>query len=152
MSSAPIGTIHHVELWVPDIDRAAAQWGWLLTELGYQPFQEWTGGCSWRLADTYIVIEQSPDMLAEPHDRKRPGLNHLAFHAGDQAQVDALTAAAAENGWALMFADKHPHAGGPQTYAAYLSNTDGYEVELTASNPVELTHPQVLTIPRQEKE
>ena len=44
----------------PDIDRAAAQWGWLLTELGYQPFQEWTGGCSWRLADTYIVIEQSP--------------------------------------------------------------------------------------------
>ena len=148
MSSAPIGTIHHVELWVPDIDRAAAQWGWLLTELGYQPFQEWTGGCSWRLADTYIVIEQSPDMLAEPHDRKRPGLNHLAFHAGDQAQVDALTAAAAENGWALMFADKHPHAGGPQTYAAYLSNTDGHEVELTASNPVELTHPQVLTIPQ----
>ncbi len=147
MSSAPIGTIHHVELWVPDIDRAAAQWGWLLTELGYQPFQEWTGGCSWRLADTYIVIEQSPDMLAEPHDRKRPGLNHLAFHAGDQAQVDALTAAAAENGWALMFADKHPHAGGPQTYAAYLSNTDGHEVELTASNPVTLTHPQVLTIP-----
>ncbi len=149
MSSAPIGTIHHVELWVPDIDRAAAQWGWLLTELGYQPFQEWTGGCSWRLADTYIVIEQSPDMLAEPHDRKRPGLNHLAFHAGDQAQVDALTAAAAENGWALMFADKHPHAGGPQTYAAYLSNTDGHEVELTASNPVELTHPQVLTIPQE---
>ena len=77
MSSAPIGTIHHVELWVPDIDRAAAQWGWLLTELGYQPFQEWTGGCSWRLADTYIVIEQSPDMLAEPHDRKRPGLKGL---------------------------------------------------------------------------
>jgi len=46
-----------------------------------------------------------------------------------------------------MFADKHPHAGGPQTYAAQLSNTDGHEVELTASNPVKLTHPQVLTIP-----
>ena len=49
--------------------------------------------------------------------------------------VSAPLAAAAENGWALMFADKHPHAGGPQTYAAYLSNTDGHEVELTASNP-----------------
>lgn len=34
-----------------------------------------------------------------------------------------------------MFANKHPHAGGPQTYAAYLSNTDGYQVELTANNP-----------------
>jgi transposase-like protein len=50
-----------------------------------------------------------------------------------------------------MFADKHPHAGGPQTYAAYLSNTDGHEVELTASNPVKLTHPQVLTIPPAEE-
>ena len=97
--------------------------------------QEWPGGRSWRLTDTYIVIEQSPDMLDEPHDRKRPGLNHLAFHAGDQARVDALTAAAADHGWALMFANKHPHSGGQQTYAAYLSSTDGYEVELTASNP-----------------
>jgi hypothetical protein len=35
------GTLHHVELWVPDLGRAAASWGWLLTELGYQPFQDW---------------------------------------------------------------------------------------------------------------
>ena len=132
MSPAYIGGIHHIELWVPDIDRAEAQWGWLLTELGYEPFQHWPGGRSWRLSDAYIVLEQSPDMLDAPHDRKRPGLNHLAFHAGDRARVDALTAEAANHGWALMFADKHPHAGGPQTYAAYLSNTDGYEVELIA--------------------
>ncbi|WP_308191480.1 VOC family protein, partial [Arsenicicoccus bolidensis] len=79
--------MHHIELWVPDIDRAAAQWGWLLTELGYQPFQEWPGGRSWRLDSTYIVIEQSPDMLVKPHNRKRPGLNHLAFHAGDHDRV-----------------------------------------------------------------
>ena len=135
MSSTPTGGVHHIELWVPDIDRATTQWGWLLTELGYQPFQEWPGGRSWRLADTYIVIERSPDMLDEPHERTRPGLNHLAFHAGDQDRVDALTTAAAEHGWELMFPEKHPHAGGPDTYAAYLSNTDGYEVELTANNP-----------------
>lgn len=74
-------------------------------------------------------------MVEGPHDRRRPGLNHLAFHAGSRADVDALTAGAPAHGWTLMFADKHPHAGGPQTYAAYLSNTDGYEVELTASDP-----------------
>lgn len=34
MSSTPTGGIHHIELWVPDIDRDAAEWGWLLTELG----------------------------------------------------------------------------------------------------------------------
>jgi hypothetical protein len=32
-----------------------------------------------------------------------------------------------------MFADRHPFAGGPQHYAAFLENTDGYEVELVAA-------------------
>jgi hypothetical protein len=72
-------------------------------------------------------------MVTDEHDRRRPGLNHLAFHAGDRARVDALAAAAPTHGWTLLFADKHPHAGGPQTYAAYLANTDGYEVEVIAA-------------------
>lgn len=62
-------------------------------------------------------------------------MNHLAFHAGDRARVDTLTEQAADNGWNLMFRDRHPHAGGTDHYAAYLANTDGYEVELVASNP-----------------
>jgi catechol 2,3-dioxygenase-like lactoylglutathione lyase family enzyme len=31
------GGLHHVELWVPDLARARAEWGWLLSELGYEP-------------------------------------------------------------------------------------------------------------------
>ena len=34
------GALHHVELWVPDLERAKAQWGWLLTRLGYERFQD----------------------------------------------------------------------------------------------------------------
>jgi hypothetical protein len=34
-----------------------------------------------------------------------------------------------------MFADAHPHAGGPNHYAAYLENPDGFEVELVAAAP-----------------
>lgn len=139
MSPAGIGGIHHVELWVPDIERATREWGWLLRELGYQAYQDWPGGRSWRLDHTYIVIEQSPDILDTAHCRLRPGLNHLAFHAGDRIAVDRLTAHACANGWILLFADKHPHAGGPGTYAAYLENTDGYEVELVANDPGEST-------------
>ncbi|MFD2027688.1 hypothetical protein [Promicromonospora aerolata] len=33
---------------------------------------------------------------------------------------------------ALLFPDRHPHAGGPDHYAAYLENEDGYEVEVVA--------------------
>jgi len=134
MSPATRGHLHHVELWVPDIDRATGSWGWLLRKLGYQLFQEWPGGISWLLPPTYVVIEQSPAMLHVGHERTRPGLNHLAFHAGDRRDVDALTDEAPTRGWTLMFPDTHPHAGGPQHYAAYLSDTDGYEVELIADD------------------
>jgi len=128
------GSLHHIELWVPDLARATAQWGWLLTRLGYERFQDWPAGRSWRLGDTYIVAEQSPAMSAVAHDRLRPGLNHLAFHAGSREDVDAITGEAPDNGWALLFPDKHPHAGGPGHYAVYLVSGDGFEVELIAAD------------------
>jgi catechol 2,3-dioxygenase-like lactoylglutathione lyase family enzyme len=126
------GALHHVELWVPDLDRAAATWGWLLGELGYEQFQSWPGGQSWRSGPTYIVLEQSPARTASRHDRCRPGMNHLAFHVASAALVEAMTAAAAQHGWRLMFADQHPYAAGTAHYAAFLENVDGYEAELVA--------------------
>lgn len=127
------GTLHHVELWVPDLGRAVASLGWLLEELGYQRFQDWAAGRSWRLGPTYLVVEQSPALTADRHDRCRPGLNHLAFHVKDAATVEQLAADAARHGWQLMFPEKHPHAGGAEHYAAYLQNEDGFEVELVSS-------------------
>src|SRR5882724_3504372 len=35
-SSFAAGLLHHVEMWVPDLDRTARSWGWLLGELGYE--------------------------------------------------------------------------------------------------------------------
>ncbi|MFC9505690.1 VOC family protein [Streptomyces sp. NPDC057002] len=125
--------LHHIELWVPDLPRAAREWGWLLARLDYAPYQEWEHGRSWRLGATYLVVEQSPDLRGAEHDRMRPGLNHLAFHAGTAAEVDELAREAPAHGWALLFADRYPHAGGPEHHAAYLVNTDGFEVELVAA-------------------
>jgi catechol 2,3-dioxygenase-like lactoylglutathione lyase family enzyme len=89
-------------------------------------------GVSFRRGQTYVVFEHSPDQAPGPHRRTGAGLNHLAFNAADQAQVDALAAAAPGHGWSLLFADRHPHAGGPDHYAAYLEDTDGYEAEIVA--------------------
>jgi catechol 2,3-dioxygenase-like lactoylglutathione lyase family enzyme len=127
------GGLHHVEFWVPDLARARAQWGWLLGQLGYEPFQDWEDGYSWRLGGTYVVVEHSPELTASRHDRLRPGLNHLAFHAGPRDAVDALAAAGPDHGWTLLFPDRHPYAGGQDHYAAYLANTDAFEVELVAN-------------------
>ncbi|MFB6834411.1 MULTISPECIES: VOC family protein [Streptomyces] len=137
MTRPVAGTLHHIELWVPDLERAAASFGWLLEALGHTPFQSWSDGRSWRLGATYLVVEQSPALTAGEHDRCRPGLNHLAFHVADPEAVDALVAEAPHHGWSLMFPDRHPHAGGAQHYAAYLENVDGFEVELVAVTPGE---------------
>jgi len=124
-----------VELWVPDLAGAAVPWGWLLGELGWEPYQDWPKGHSWRHGVTYLVLEQSPALTGTTHDRLAPGLNHLAFTVAGRTEVDRLTAASAQHGWTLMFADRHPHAGGPESYAAYLEDAWGYEVELCAGPP-----------------
>jgi catechol 2,3-dioxygenase-like lactoylglutathione lyase family enzyme len=126
------GAIHHIELWVPDLDRAIVSWGWLLGALGYRLYQDWPGGRSWGAGHSYIVVEQSPARTAGRHDRCRPGMNHLAFFAADRKHVDELVAEALLHGWRLMFTDLHPYAGGEHHYAAYLENADGFEIELVA--------------------
>jgi RimJ/RimL family protein N-acetyltransferase/catechol 2,3-dioxygenase-like lactoylglutathione lyase family enzyme len=126
------GHLHHIELWVPDVPRAEASLGWLLTELGWREYQRWRDGVSWRLGSGYLVVERSPALTAGEHDRRRPGLNHLALHVESAGRVDELAEAATKHGWRPLFTDKYPHAGGPGHYAAYLENDDGFEVELVA--------------------
>ncbi len=131
-SAGSRGGLHHVELWVPEIQAAKREWGWLLERLGYRLGDDWGHGQAWELGPLYIVIESGPDVSEDRHERRRPGVNHLAFHAGSRDEVDAVVAGCAEHGWALMFADRHPFAGGPDHYAAYLENDEGFEGELVA--------------------
>jgi catechol 2,3-dioxygenase-like lactoylglutathione lyase family enzyme len=129
---APSG-FHHVELWVRDLAAVEESWGWLLGELGWKPYQNWPEGRSWRIGESYLVVEQSSAVRPGlPYDRMRPGLNHLAVHAPDRTAVDRLHADAPSHGWKPLFADAFPHAGGPEHYAAYLTDGDGFEVEIVA--------------------
>lgn len=134
VTQVPEGTLHHVELWSTDLEASKASLGWLLEQLGYRTMSVWDHGCSWQLAPTYVVIEQS-SAVAGAHERTRAGLNHLAFWVATRQRVDQLTAAAEQHGWSLLFPDRHPWAGGPQHYAAYLEDRSGFEVELVAAGP-----------------
>src|SRR4051795_4419986 len=88
--------------------------GLALTALGAKPHQSWEHGRSWRKDAVYVVVEQSPALAGDQHERRAPGLNHLAFRAGTAAELDTLVAAAPPYGWRLLFADRHPWAGGPE--------------------------------------
>ncbi|MDQ2739806.1 MAG: VOC family protein [Actinomycetota bacterium] len=132
-TDAQVGLLHHVELWVPDLAAAHPRWQWLLSSLGYQQFQLWENGVSYQLGPTYIVLEQSPALIGGRHERRRPGLNHLAFRARSRRALDQLVDVSEQHGWHLMYADQHPSAGGIDCYAAYLEDDDGYEIELVAN-------------------
>lgn len=124
---------HHVEIWVEDLRAVEDSWAWLLGQLGWELYQNWPEGRSWRNGDAYLVVEQSSAVRPGlPYDRLRPGLNHVAVHAPDETTVDRIQAAGPAHGWEQLFADVYPHAGGPEHYAAYLADVAGFEVEVVA--------------------
>lgn len=125
------GRLHHLELWVEDLEPSQEAWSWLLAALGYVPGDAWATGLTWRLGDHYVVLEAGPDVVAGG-DRRHTGMNHVALWAADRSEVDAIAAQAPEHGWRLLFADAHPFAGGPEHYAAYLEDPAGIEVEIVA--------------------
>lgn len=129
-----VGCLHHVELYVSDLDRSIAFWGWFLESLGYKLYQSWEQGRSWRLYDTYLVFVQTePRFLDVPYHRCRVGLNHLAFHARSREHVDEVTAELKRRGVSILYHDRHPRAGGEGSYAVFFEDPDRIKVELVAA-------------------
>ncbi len=128
------GHLSHIEINVVDLNKSAEFWGWLLGKLGYTPYQQWEEGRSWRLGGTYFVIVQVEDAFRlQAYHRKRTGLNHLAFHAADRADVDALTEELKARNVTILYADRHPYAGGKSSYAVFFEDPDRINAELVAS-------------------
>ena len=126
--------LHHLTLWVPDLNRAEESWSWLLGRLGYTPDRSVAverllllrnpGGFS-------IALEQSEDMVPGMlYSRMRPGLNHIAFTVESGAVLTGIMRGARHHGWSTLRSDRHPIAGGARV--AYLEDRDGFEVELVA--------------------
>jgi catechol 2,3-dioxygenase-like lactoylglutathione lyase family enzyme len=128
------GSLHHIELYVGDLDRSAAFWGWLLKRLGWRPYQRWDRGRSWNQESTYLVLVRSKHRRP-PYRRTRVGLNHLAFHATSKTQVDRLTRDLKSRRVRILYTDRHPHAGGADTYAVFFEDPDRMKVEVAASLP-----------------
>jgi catechol 2,3-dioxygenase-like lactoylglutathione lyase family enzyme len=126
------GLVHHVEVYVGDIERSLDVWGPLLTELGYDCEAEWDEGTRWRRGPTALSFVQAP-AAEDGFDRRRVGLNHVAFHAGSRSEVDALTVRLTAAGARLLYPDRDPYAGGEDHYAAFLEDPDGIKLELVAS-------------------
>ncbi len=124
--------VHHIEIYVSDLQKSVEFWSWLLCEkLGYRLFQEWEKGRSYILDSSYICFVQAESrFLGQPFHRCRPGLNHLAFKAASKKQIDELTCELEQRGCRILYRDQHPHAGG-NAYAVFFEDPDRIKVELT---------------------
>ncbi|MFS0784275.1 VOC family protein [Bacillus sp. 1P06AnD] len=128
------GLIHHIEVNVSNLEKSCRFWEWLLeNELGYEMFQKWGKGRSWKLNDSYLVFCQTEERYLNAHyHRCQTGLNHLAFHAESKEQVDAIAKQLEHRGIPLLYKDKHPYAGGNGHYAVYFEDPDRIKVEIVA--------------------
>ena len=125
--------LHHIELNVSNLEKSTAFWGELLEELGYEPFQSWESGRSFKLGDTYLVFVQTEKKFLESsYHRKEVGLNHLAFYADSREHVDEITNQLKEKDVPILYSDRHPHAGGPNHYAVFFEDPDRIKVEIVA--------------------
>jgi catechol 2,3-dioxygenase-like lactoylglutathione lyase family enzyme len=123
--------LHHLTLWVPDLQRAEESWSWLLGELGYERDVAVESVALFRHPVGFsVALEQSSDMVPGMlYSRFRPGLNHLAFRVDADLTLADLLADASDHGWTLMATDGvHAISGGADV--AYLEDRDGFEVEL----------------------
>lgn len=127
------GTLHHIELYVKDLNKSKEFWGWLLVELGYMEYQKWEKGISYILDNTYIVFVQVEDRFSDmPYHRCGPGLNHLSFNGDCREFIDIITLKLRKKGVKILYEDKHPYAGGLGYYAVFFEDPDRMKVEIVA--------------------
>jgi len=127
------GVIHHIEIYVSDLEKSLTFWGWLLEELGYEAYQEWEQGKSYKLDSSYLVFVQTEEeYLHIPYHRKGIGLNHLAFYGESREYVDSLTKQLRKKGINILYEDRHPYAGGDDYYAVFFEDPDRIKVEVVA--------------------
>jgi catechol 2,3-dioxygenase-like lactoylglutathione lyase family enzyme len=124
------GLLHHIEFYVSDLKKTREFWGWFLEKLGYELYQEWEQGISWKKGSTYLVFVQTKEKyLHLPYHRCGTGLNHLAFYAYSRQQVDEITEKMKTKGATILYSDKYPS---DSYYAVFFEDPDRIKVELVA--------------------
>lgn len=127
------GLLHHVEIYVSHLEASKAFWGWLLEQLNYTVYQEWSQGISYKNGETYLVFVQTEEGYKDiPYHRCGTGLNHLSFHGETRAFVDEMTTRLQERGVEMLYMDRHPYAGGQDYYAVFFEDPDRIKVEIVA--------------------
>ena len=128
--------LHHIEIYVSDLNTSHAFWSNLLAKIGYEVSGKWDEGFTLsNEKDAYFTFVQvSKKYAAHKYHRCGVGLNHLAFKVENKSEVDAIRQHCLDNGIICLYDDKFPHAnGGQDYYALFLEDPDRIKVEFVAA-------------------
>ncbi|MCA9728731.1 MAG: VOC family protein [Candidatus Eisenbacteria bacterium] len=129
--------LHHVEIYVSDLDRAIAFWTPFMERLGYEA-ERWSAGINYLASeqDPYICLLEAPAQYAAAgYHRRRVGLNHLALRARSRQLVDELRDWVKASGYTLLYDERYPYATAPDYYALYCEDPDRIKLEVVAPDP-----------------
>lgn len=126
------GTLSHVEIYVKDLEQSLSFWDWFLKDLGYDLYQSWPQGKSYKLGSTYLCFVRVEDKHQDQsYHRKKAGLNHLAFHGGTLDDLEKMRKKLIEQGIKLLYNEGYD---GDYKDALYFEDPDRMKVELVLSN------------------
>ncbi len=127
--------LSHVEINVSQLNRSRIFYSFLLPRLGYELYQEWDKGFSYKHGSTYLVFVQTEAThIGKSYHRKSTGLNHLAFQGKSREQIDNLTTELEKRGVTILYKNRHPFAGGLNVYAVFFEDPDRVKLEIVMPN------------------
>jgi glyoxylase I family protein len=126
--------VHHVDLVVSSIERSLPFYRDLLGPLGFHRVGEVEGERGetiWYLSGpgSELGLREAQSENAQPYDRYRVGLHHLAFEASSRAGVDER-AAWLRNQGAEIESVPQEYGYMPGYYAVFFYDPDGIKLEI----------------------
>lgn len=118
--------LHHIEIYVSDLEASRRFYEHFLGRLGYQLYQDWKEGFSLKYQEQYLVFVQAPQhFLSMGYHRTRIGLNHLAFEVTEDLEI--LRQNLLEFGVRLLYEERFLEAEDPEVL--YCLDPDGIKLE-----------------------
>jgi catechol 2,3-dioxygenase-like lactoylglutathione lyase family enzyme len=143
--------LHHVEVYVSNIDASYVFWAQILAKIGYEESACWDEGFTLTNgSDAYLTFVQvGKKYELYKYHRCGVGLNHLAFKVKDRDMVDALRQYCVENDISLLYDDKYPFANNDKNYyALFVEDPDRIKVEFVAMPSAACTCPGDIAVER----
>ena len=123
------GRIHHLDITVSDLARSTAFYDRVLPLLGFRRLADGADGPLWAGTDTEVGLQPARAASNQPHDRRTPGLHHLAFTAPDRNAVDRVHLELMRSEVTILDPPAQYDHYAPGYYAVFFADPDDIKLE-----------------------